>query len=208
VAGLVGRNGTGKTTLINLCAGLIRPTAGELKVFGETPASENPELLGLVGLVSQRRAVYGWMSVGGLLDTCAKLNPTWDRDVANRSLEAIGIPAKQKAGRLSEGERAQLCLVLALGKRPRLLLLDEPFANVDPVARRSLMGLLLDRVAAVLGVESLRVLERWQGVYASSPQHPYLVHELRPGVTVVAVTSGVGMTISLGLARKVMGALY
>ncbi|HEY8911992.1 TIGR03364 family FAD-dependent oxidoreductase [Lacisediminihabitans sp.] len=81
-------------------------------------------------------------------------------------------------------------------------------SSVPPFLAEPTSDLLLDRVAAVLGVESLRVLERWQGVYASSPQHPYLVHELRPGVTVVAVTSGVGMTISLGLARKVMGALY
>lgn len=80
--------------------------------------------------------------------------------------------------------------------------------SMPPFLGEPTSDLLLGRVAAVLGVESLRVLERWQGVYASSRQHPYLVHEPMPGVTVVAVTSGVGMTISFGLARKVMGALY
>ena len=147
VAGLIGRNGTGKTTLINLCAGLARPTSGELRVLGETPASENVNLLADVALVSQRRPLFGWMTVGDLLQMSGKLNRRWDKALTQRSLEAIGIPSKRKAGQLSDGERAQVCLVLALGKRPRLLMLDEPFANVDPVARKSLMGLLLDRVA-------------------------------------------------------------
>jgi ABC-2 type transport system ATP-binding protein len=138
VVGLVGPNGAGKTTLLQLAVGLIRPTDGRIAVLGDRPAA-GPEQLARVGFVAQDAPVYGSLSVADHLKLGQKLNPGWDADLAARRIEKLGLDPKQRAGRLSGGQRAQLALTLAVGKRPELLILDEPVASLDPLARREFL---------------------------------------------------------------------
>jgi ABC-2 type transport system ATP-binding protein len=138
VVGLVGPNGAGKTTLLHLAAGLIAPTTGMVEVLGERPG-DGPAQLGRVGFVAQDTPVYQGLSVAGHLRMAAYLNPGWDGAEARRRIEQLGIDPRQRAGRLSGGQRAQLALTLAIAKRPELLILDEPVASLDPLARREFL---------------------------------------------------------------------
>jgi ABC-2 type transport system ATP-binding protein len=146
VAGLVGPNGAGKTTLISLATGMLAPTTGTIEVLGGLPASD-PGQLARVGYVAQDTPTYAGLSVADHLRLGAHLNPHWDPSLASRRIEQLGLDPKQKAGRLSGGQRAQLALTLALAKRPELLILDEPIASLDPVARREFLQALM-RVTA------------------------------------------------------------
>jgi ABC-2 type transport system ATP-binding protein len=146
VTGLVGPNGAGKTTLISLATGMLAPTAGSVEVLGGRPASD-PDQLARVGYVSQGTPVYTALSVADHLRLGAQLNPRWDTALAWRRIEQVGLDPKQKAGKLSGGQRAQLALTLALAKRPELLVLDEPIASLDPRARREFLQVLMDAAA-------------------------------------------------------------
>ena len=146
VAGLVGPNGAGKSTLLQLAAGLLDPTAGEITVLGEPPA-RTPAQLGRVGFVAQDAPVYGGLSVAGHLRMGAWLNDGWDSELAARRISQLGLDLRQRAGSLSGGQRAQLALTLATAKRPELLLLDEPVASLDPLARREFLQNLMETVA-------------------------------------------------------------
>lgn len=148
VTGLVGLNGAGKTTLLHLGVGLLAPSAGSIRVLGETPAPNSTALIARIGFVAQERPLYRSFSVKDTLTLGRKLNTTWDNDLAERILARMDISLKTTVGKLSGGQRALLALVMALAKRPRLLLLDEPFANVDPLARRELVRLFMDAVAS------------------------------------------------------------
>jgi ABC-2 type transport system ATP-binding protein len=146
VTGLVGPNGAGKTTLLQLAAGLLDPTSGEIRVLGERPAG-TPAQLGRFGFVAQDAPVYGGLSVAGHLRMGAWLNPGWDRELAEARISRLGLDLRQRAGSLSGGQRAQLALTLAAAKRPELLLLDEPVASLDPLARREFLRDLMETVA-------------------------------------------------------------
>jgi ABC-2 type transport system ATP-binding protein len=146
VAGLVGPNGAGKTTLLHLAVGLLAPTSGSIEVLGAHPA-ESPAQLGRVGFVAQDTPVYGALAVSDHLRLGAWLNPGWDADMAERRIEQLGLDPRQRAGKLSGGQRAQLALTLALAKRPELLILDEPVASLDPLARREFLQHLMEAVA-------------------------------------------------------------
>jgi ABC-2 type transport system ATP-binding protein len=146
VVGLVGPNGAGKSTLLNLSVGLLAPTAGAIEVLGEVPA-HSPEELGRVGFVSQDTPTYAALSVADHLRLGAHLNPTWDHAMAEARVEQLGLDPNQKAGKLSGGQRAQLALTLAIAKRPELLILDEPVASLDPLARREFLQILMETVA-------------------------------------------------------------
>ena len=146
VAGLVGPNGAGKTTLLHLAVGLLAPTSGTIEVLGGRPA-ENPSQLGRVGFVAQETPTYATLSVRDHLHLGAWLNPGWDADLAEHRIERLGLDPTQKTGKLSGGERAQLALTLAIAKRPELLLLDEPVAGLDPLARREFLQGLMEIVA-------------------------------------------------------------
>jgi len=146
VAGLVGPNGAGKTTLLHLAVGLLAPTAGSITVLGATPGA-GPEQLGRVGFVAQDTPTYSGLSVADHLRTGARLNPGWDAQFAQARIEHLGLDPAQRAGKLSGGERAQLALTLAVAKRPELLLLDEPVASLDPLARREFLRALMEIVA-------------------------------------------------------------
>ena len=146
VVGLVGPNGAGKTTLLQLAAGLLAPTRGTITVLGERPAA-GPAQLARVGFVAQDTPVYTRMTVADHLRLGAWLNPGWDDSLARRRTGQLGLDPKQRAGSLSGGQRAQLALTLALAKRPGLLLLDEPVASLDPLARREFLRMLMEAVA-------------------------------------------------------------
>jgi ABC-2 type transport system ATP-binding protein len=146
VTGLVGPNGAGKTTLLSLAVGLLTPTVGTIEVCGGRPAADADQL-GKVGFVAQDTPTYAGLSVADHLRLGAHLNPRWDDAAARRRIERLGLDPAQKAGRLSGGQRAQLALTLGLAKRPELLVLDEPVASLDPLARREFLQVLMEAVA-------------------------------------------------------------
>jgi ABC-2 type transport system ATP-binding protein len=146
VVGLVGPNAAGKTTLLNLATGMLAPTAGKIEVLGGRPAS-GPAQLARVGYLAQRAPVYAGLSVADHLSLGAHLNPGWDADLARSRIERLDLSLGQKAGTLSGGQCAQLALTLAVAKRPELLILDEPVASLDPLARREFLQDLMEAVA-------------------------------------------------------------
>jgi ABC-2 type transport system ATP-binding protein len=164
VAALVGPNGAGKTTLLNLAVGLTAPTAGAVTVLGGTrPGS--PDALDGIAFVAQDAPLYANLSVADMLHLTRNLNRRFDQGYAKARLGELGIPLTRKAGKLSGGQQAQLALTLALGRRPRLLVLDEPMASLDPLARHDFMATVMtamadDGVSVVLSSHVLTELER------------------------------------------------
>ncbi|MGA9833593.1 MAG: ABC transporter ATP-binding protein [Trebonia sp.] len=146
VVGLVGPNGAGKTTLLRLATGMLTPTRGTITVLGERPAA-GPAQLARVGFVAQDTAVYARLTVADHRRLGAWLNPGWDDNLARQRIRRLALDPKQRAGSLSGGERAQLALTLAMAKRPELLILDEPVASLDPLARREFLQGLMEAVA-------------------------------------------------------------
>jgi ABC-2 type transport system ATP-binding protein len=146
VVGLVGPNGAGKTTLLSLAVGMLQPTTGSIEVLGGRPA-DGPAQLARVGFVAQDTPTYPGLSVEDHLRLGAHLNPGWDDEVARERIRRLGVDPHQKAGKLSGGQRAQLALTLGIAKRPELLILDEPVASLDPLARREFLQDLMEAVA-------------------------------------------------------------
>jgi ABC-2 type transport system ATP-binding protein len=147
VVGLVGPNGAGKTTLLNMAVGLLGPTTGTVEVLGKRPGTSR-EWLARVGFVAQDAPVYASLSAADHLKLGARLNPGWDAGYATRRVHALGFDPAKPARKLSGGQRAQLALTLAVAKRPQLLILDEPAASLDPLARREFLQHLAEAVAA------------------------------------------------------------
>ena len=146
ISALIGPNGAGKTTLLRLLAGLARPTGGDVAVLGSAPSQE-PSFLADIGFLAQEIPLYRRLSAADHIAVGAHLNPRWDGASVRHRLESLGIPLDQRVGTLSGGQRAQLALALTLAKRPRLLLLDEPVAALDPLARRQFLAHLAEAVA-------------------------------------------------------------
>jgi ABC-2 type transport system ATP-binding protein len=146
VTGLVGPNGAGKTTLLNLAVGLLAPTTGTVEVLGGEPAGSEAQLA-KVGFVAQDAPVYSGLTVADHLRLGAHMNPGWDAAVAEHRISQLGLDPAQKAGKLSGGQRAQLALTLAIAKRPEVLILDEPIASLDPLARREFLQTLMEVTA-------------------------------------------------------------
>jgi ABC-2 type transport system ATP-binding protein len=164
VVGLVGLNGAGKTTLLNLATGMVAPTAGTIEVLGGRPAA-GPGQLARVGYLAQDAPVYAGLSVADHLKLGAHLNPGWDAALARGRIDQLELEPGRKAGKLSGGQRAQLALTLALGKRPELLILDEPVASLDPLARREFLQDLMatvadDQISVMLSSHLISDLER------------------------------------------------
>jgi ABC-2 type transport system ATP-binding protein len=147
VTALVGPNGAGKTTLLQLAVGLIRPSAGEVRVLGCEPRADDATLLPRVGFVAQDHPLHRSFTVAETLKLGRCLNHTWDEDAARARLARLGIPLDRKTGKLSGGQQAQVALTLALAKRPELLILDEPVASLDPLARREFMNTVMEVVS-------------------------------------------------------------
>jgi ABC-2 type transport system ATP-binding protein len=164
VVALVGPNGAGKTTLLNLTVGLVLPTAGEITVLGGRRAGSLAALDG-IAFVAQNAPLYRNLSAADLIHETRNLNRRFDERYARKRLDELAIPLKRKAGTLSGGQQAQLALTLALARRPRLLVLDEPMAALDPVARDDFMTTVMravaeDGVSVVLSSHVLAELER------------------------------------------------
>jgi ABC-2 type transport system ATP-binding protein len=164
VVGLVGPNGAGKTTLLHLAVGLIEPSSGSVAVLGEEVRGSAGQLA-RVGFVAQGTPLYASMSIADHLRLGAAMNPHWDDSLARARIERLGLDRGRRAGTLSGGERAQLALTLAIAKRPELLVLDEPAASLDPLARREFLQGLMEftaeeAVSVVLSSHLIADLER------------------------------------------------
>ena len=145
VTALAGPNGAGKTTLLRILAGLTAPTAGTATVLGAAPGS--PQARAAVSAMDQTVPLYRHLRVAGQLAAARALNDQWDADLVVQRLSALGIATSARVGKLSGGQQAQLALTMALARRPRLLLLDEPLASLDPLARQDVLGWLMTCVA-------------------------------------------------------------
>jgi ABC-2 type transport system ATP-binding protein len=164
VAALVGPNGAGKSTLLNLAVGLAAPSAGAVTVLGGRAAG-SPAALDAIAFVAQDTPLYKNLSVADMIYLTRGLNRRFDQPYAQARLDELGIPLKRKAGKLSGGQQAQLALTLALARRPQLLVLDEPVAMLDPVARHDFMATVLaaataSGVSVLLSSHVLTELER------------------------------------------------
>ena len=154
VCALVGPNGAGKTTLLTMAVGLAAPTTGTVEVFGRRVPVGGGEMLADAGFVAQDHPMYRGFTVAEMLRLGRALNRRWEEGTARARLAALGIPLDRRVGRLSGGQQAQVALALALAKRPRLLILDEPLASLDPLARHEFMEALV----AVVRAEGLTAL--------------------------------------------------
>ena len=150
VCALIGPNGAGKTTLLRILAGLVRPSAGTASVLDGEPR-QDPAFLADIGFLAQEIPLYRSFTAEDHLRAGAHLNPRWDGALARTRLAELKIPLDQRVGTLSGGQRAQVALVMTLAKRPRLLLLDEPFAALDPLARRNFVAALASAVTDEAG---------------------------------------------------------
>ena len=175
VVALVGPNGAGKSTLMGLITGLLRPTTGAIAVFGDRPAGRG--LHPAVSYLAQQKPLYPQFTVTETLTFGARTNPTWDQRYAEHLIAQAGVPMGAKVGTLSGGQRTRVALALALGKRPGLLLLDEPLADLDPLAREAVLRTLLTeaRSQGITVVLSSHVLAELEGVC----DHLVLLHKGR-----------------------------
>jgi ABC-2 type transport system ATP-binding protein len=164
IVALVGPNGAGKTTLLTMAVGLTRPTQGTVTVAGCEPAG-SPQALEAIAFVAQDAPLYRNLPVADMLHLARNLNRRWDQGRALERLQALEIPLRQRVGDLSGGQKAQLALTIALARRPELLVLDEPLASLDPVAREDFLAAVVeaadrDGVSVVLSSHVLAELER------------------------------------------------
>jgi len=150
ICALIGPNGAGKTTLLRLLAGLARPTGGTVCVLGGAPR-QDPAFLAEIGYLAQEIPLYRRLTAEDHIRAGAHLNPRWDGESARSRLRELNIALDRPVGTLSGGQRAQVALGLTLAKRPRVLLLDEPVAALDPLARRHFLGTLTAAVAEAGG---------------------------------------------------------
>jgi ABC-2 type transport system ATP-binding protein len=165
ITALVGPNGAGKTTLLRLAVGLTRPSAGSVRALGIDPREHAAEALPRVGFLAQDHPLYAGFTVAEMLRVGRELNPGWNDEEARHRIGELDLPLGKKVRSLSGGQRAQVALTLALAKRPELLLLDEPVASLDPLARREFMQSVVEAVAdreltVVLSSHILADLER------------------------------------------------
>ena len=195
VVGLVGANGAGKTTLLRMLAGLARPSVGAAFVHGRHPA-DSAEFLASIGYLAQEVPLYRRWTAADHLAMAAHMNPVWDDERARDRLDQLAIPLDRRVEHLSGGMRAQVALALVIGKAPPVLLLDEPFAALDPFARHefmsSLLGALAERPATVLlsshllpdlerVCDHLLVVDRGVPVVCESIEHLVSSHKLLTG---------------------------
>jgi ABC-2 type transport system ATP-binding protein len=150
ICALIGPNGAGKTTLLRMLAGMVSPTGGTVSVLGAAPRQE-PAFLADIGFLAQEIPLYRRFSSEDHIRIGQHMNPRWDASLVRTQLARLRVPADQRVGTLSGGQRAQVALALTLAKRPRLLLFDEPVAALDPLARRTFLATLTSAVAEAGG---------------------------------------------------------
>lgn len=151
VYGLIGRNGAGKTTTIRLLAGLLRPDRGRALILGHDFWTAPRSIRQRVAYVSQAQQLPGWMTLAELCRYVSHFYETWDGGLAESLVQRWELPWRHPVATLSGGEQRQAALVLALAARPEVLLLDEPAAGLDPVARRSLLSSLIEGLSRGAG---------------------------------------------------------
>ncbi len=154
VFGLLGVNGAGKSTIIKMIVGHLRPTSGEISVLGRTLAEDPTGMRERVAYVSENRYLYEWMTVEESIRFTRAFHRTWDDGKAADLLERFGLPGEKKVRQLSRGNRARLCLLLALSFNPELIILDEPTSGLDPIVRRD----FIENIVAEIGEEGKTVL--------------------------------------------------
>jgi ABC-2 type transport system ATP-binding protein len=147
IVGLVGPNGAGKTTLLEMIIGLLKPTEGQIEVFGHAAQANTAETLARVGYVAQNHPMYPDFTVADMFHLGQAMNPAWDMGMATARMEALDVPLNRKVKALSGGQQAQVALAMALAKRAPLLVLDEPVASLDPIARLEFMREVMAQVA-------------------------------------------------------------
>ncbi|MEQ9410842.1 MAG: ABC transporter ATP-binding protein [Fuerstiella sp.] len=147
VFGLVGENGAGKTTLLKHLLGLLRPSAGSVRVFGLDPVAEPARVLGQIGYLSEDRDLPLWMRIDQLMHYTSAFYPHWDHDYAAELVQMFELPKGQRLKTLSRGQLARVGLLLAIAHRPPLLLLDEPSSGLDPLVRRDILSAIIRTVA-------------------------------------------------------------
>nr|WP_290057661.1 ABC transporter ATP-binding protein [Amycolatopsis sp. MEP2-6] len=175
IVALVGPNGAGKSTLMGLITGLLSPTAGRITVFGDRPTGKG--LHPAVSYLAQQKPLYQQLTVAETLKLGARTNPAWDQGYAEYLVGQAAVPMSAKVGTLSGGQRTRVALALALGKRPGLLLLDEPLADLDPLARETVLRTLVTeaRTQGITVLLSSHVLAELEGVC----DHLVLLHKGR-----------------------------
>jgi ABC-2 type transport system ATP-binding protein len=164
VVALVGPNGAGKSTLMGLITGLTRPSTGTIAVFGDIPHGKG--MHPAVAFLAQQKPLYPLFTVAETLQFGRNANPTWDQSYAEDLVSRAQVPMSARVGTLSGGQRTRVALALALGKRPGLLLLDEPLADLDPIARQEVLRTLVEesRQEGITVVLSSHVLAELEGV--------------------------------------------
>src|SRR5271154_193482 len=202
VVALVGPNGAGKTTLLNLAVGLATPTTGAVTVLGGMSAG-SPDALDRIAFVAQDAPLYKNLPVADMVHVARNLNCRWDQPRAEKRLTDLGIPAGKKAGQLSGGQKAQLALTIARASRPDLLVLDEPLAALDPLARHDFMQSLLSEVAA----EGISVVLSSHVVAELDQVADYLIVLGRGQVLVSGEVSSLVAAHGVGLEKLVLGYL-
>lgn len=145
ISALIGPNGAGKSTLMRLATGLLRPTTGSIRVLGEEPGRRGAHHK--LAFLAQDKPLYRGFTVAEMLRAGAALNPSWDAEYARRLVREADVPFDAKVGTLSGGQRTRVALAVALGRRPEVVLLDEPLADLDPLAREDVMRSLMAEVA-------------------------------------------------------------
>lgn len=143
IFGFLGPNGAGKTTTVKLLLGLIRPSSGEVKIFGENPVY-NTAVKQKVGYVSEDNILYPFLTPAQLIDVIKPYYLSWDEGFVEKSMERFGIPLKQKIANFSAGMKQELEIILALAPRPTLLILDDPTSRLDPLRQQQFLSLLLE----------------------------------------------------------------
>jgi ABC-2 type transport system ATP-binding protein len=172
IYGFLGPNGSGKTTTIRMCLGMMKPDRGEIRVLGLDVPRELPRILAKVGYVPERPHVYPALTVGEQVRYHASFFKPWDEGWAKELMERLGLDPTRKIARMSKGETGKLLLLLALSQRPSLLVLDEPTDGLDPVVRRDVLTAVLDYVGetnatVLISSHLVHELERicdWVGV--------------------------------------------
>ncbi len=139
VYGLVGNNGAGKTTTIKMLLGLLHPNQGQVLIFGLQPEKDTVEIMKRIGYVSENRELYEWMTLCEILWFNSQFYETWDKELVQKTLVSLDLNPAIKIKHLSRGSRAKVAMLLAIGHRPDLLILDEPSSGLDPLVRRELL---------------------------------------------------------------------
>ena len=148
IFGFLGPNGSGKTTTIKTLLGFRPPNEGKAHVFGYDVANQSLQVRACVGYVSETNSIYDFLTIQQLCAFCRSVSKEWDQQIVDRYIGLFGLPAREKVGNLSKGMKSQLALSLALGSNPDLLILDEPTAGLDPMARHEFLNTLVSEVAS------------------------------------------------------------